>query len=99
MDAILFTRDCGATDSYSSQISVLASGEDEDDGGNAFISDANHGAAQTNASGGPWVDMQWTSETELRVHYATGSRLFRSKGSVGAISISYLETSAQVGAP
>jgi len=89
MTAVLYQRDCGATTGYSSQISVLRSGDEPSGSGNAFVADADHGAARVAAWGGPWVEMKWLAPQRLRIRYDGKARLFRSDESVKGVSIRY----------
>jgi hypothetical protein len=58
-------------------------------GGNAFVADDDHGAARAGDWEGSWAEMKWLSPERLRIRYATKSRVFRQKGSVSGVSISY----------
>ncbi len=88
-DAVIFQRDCGATTGFSTQISVLPSGAQPIDSGNAFRADDDHGAARTGAWGGPWAEAKWLSSNKLLVRYAAKSRLFAQNQNVSDVAISY----------
>ena len=85
----MFQRDCGATTGFSTQISILAAGEQPAASGNAFSADDDHGAARAGKWGGPWAEMKWLSPDHLLVRYATKSRLFERKDEVDGVRISY----------
>ncbi len=89
LDAILFQRDCGATTGFSTQISIVAKGRDELGPGNVFIADADHGNAKIGEWGGPWATMNWNSNTDLRVQYAVGSRVFVQEQEIRGVRIVY----------
>ena len=87
--AVLFQRDCGATTGFSTQISILDANDKPSGGGNAFVADDDHGAARVGDWEGSWAEMKWLSPERLRIRYATKSRVFKQKGSVSGVSISY----------
>ncbi|RZT46399.1 hypothetical protein EV283_3346 [Sphingomonas sp. BK036] len=87
--AVLFQRDCAATTGFSTQISILVANDKPSGGGNAFVADDDHGAARVGDWEGSWADMKWLSPERLRIRYATKSRVFKQKGSVSGVSISY----------
>lgn len=91
--ATLFHRDCGATTSFSTQISVLATGGKVSGGGNAFIADDNHDAAAVGPWRGSWADVQWLSPNHLLVRYAAKSRIFKHADEVAGVRITYQQTS------
>jgi hypothetical protein len=88
--AVLFTRNCGATTDYTSEISILPLHESPSDGGNVFAADSNHGAASTLEGGGPIVVMSWTSPNALSVSYAAEARAFAKENKVRGVEITYL---------
>jgi len=60
-DAVVFTRDCGATTDYSTQVSLIRRGDHlRDQGGNVFISPHATGA-----------QVEWVSPDTLLVHYGS----------------------------
>src|SRR5689334_1844736 len=60
LEAVLFQRDCGATTDFSTQVSIVPTGERlADQGGNAFVADANHDRAPRAAWGGPHASISW----------------------------------------
>lgn len=87
--AVLFRRDCGATTSFSTQLSVLRTGEDEQGSGNAFRADADHGATALGEWDGPWAEISWLASDHLLVRYAERSRIFRQKDEVSGVRITY----------
>jgi hypothetical protein len=85
----LFERSCGATTGFSTQISVLGRGEVSTGSGNAFIADANHGAAPLGEWGGPWAEIQWLANEHVLIRYAQGSRVFEKDEQVSGVKITY----------
>lgn len=90
--AILLERDCGATTSFSTQISVAQVGEQPSGRGNVFIADDNHGAAVTGHWGGPWAEVKWLAPNHILVRYAAKSRIFRQTEKIDGIVVSYEAT-------
>lgn len=91
MKAVLFSRDCGASTDFSSQISILRADEALSGGGNAFSADSDHGAAKTGSWGGPTVEIAWISASTLSVSYASRARIFKSEREVNGVSLAYAE--------
>jgi hypothetical protein len=88
-DAVLFQRDCGATTGFSSQISLVAAGENIDSSSPLYRADDDHGAAQVGAWGGPWTEAKWIAADKLLVRYAERSRIFEQDEYSDGISVSY----------
>ncbi|NCQ48226.1 MAG: hypothetical protein GW800_05015 [Sphingomonadales bacterium] len=88
-EAVMFQRDCGATTGFSTQISVLESGDPLSGGGNTFRADDDHGAARIGAWGGSWAEMNWLSTDQLLIRYAANSRLFEQDTDVSGVEIIY----------
>jgi hypothetical protein len=87
--AIMFQRDCGATTSFSTQISVVERGKDASGGGNTFRADDDHGVAADGSWGGPWAEMKWLAPNHLLIRYAAKSRPFAQEDEVSGVKISY----------
>jgi len=85
----MFQRDCGATTGFSTQISILESGDQLAGSGNTFRADDDHGAARTGAWGGSWAEMNWLSKDQLLIRYAAHSRLFEQDADVSGVEIIY----------
>jgi hypothetical protein len=85
----MFQRDCGATTGFSTQVSVVAQGEQPFGSGNAFRADDDHGAAAAGTWGGPWAEIRWLAPGQLLIRYAAKSRLFEQEDEVSGIRISY----------
>lgn len=89
-EAVLFQRDCGATTGFTTQISVVETGEEVSGGGNTFVADDDHGKARVGAWEGPWAEINWLSENRIQIKYARKSRIFDRSETVGPIEIVYL---------
>jgi hypothetical protein len=87
--AVLFQRDCGATTSFSTHVSVLDQGAKLTGSGNAFSADDDHGAAAVGDWGGPWAEVSWLAPDHLLVRYAAKSSLFEQKGKISGVRTSY----------
>jgi hypothetical protein len=88
--AVVFERNCGATTGFSTQVSIVSSRDSlSSEPGNIFIADTDHGAAPAAAWGGPDVQIQWGSNTQLTVSYHRGARVFRRATSHSGIEILY----------
>ncbi len=79
--AVAFTRDCGATTGFSTQVSILKAGQSlSNEGGNVFTADA---------TGGLYLD--WNSDRELVISYPRGLRTFRKTTEYEGVIIQYKE--------
>jgi hypothetical protein len=85
--AVLFDRFCGANTDRSHQVSILAPGERPRGGGNAFVSDDNHGAAPRRD--GSYVALRWLSPKDLLIAYEARARTFKKADQVDGVSIVY----------
>lgn len=66
LKAVVFTRDCGATTEYSTQLSILnASDQLGNDGGNTFAMDEGD------------LDVRWTGNRTLSLGHKSGEREYR----------------------
>jgi hypothetical protein len=82
----MFSRDCGATTGYSTQVSVLDTGDAPTGAGNALVAD---GGTVATAWGGPWVEVAWLGPDRLLIRYDSRARIFQKPGSVDGVAISY----------
>ena len=87
--AVLFQRDCGATTSFSTQVSIIGPGDEASDGGIAFRADDDHGAASAGSWGGPWAEVKWLAADHLLISYAAKSRIFQQTDRVNGVRITY----------
>lgn len=90
LKAVVFRRDCGATTDFSTQVSILAIEEQlENESGNVFTADADHGAAPMYEKGGPVVTVQWIERDKLTVFRSPSARVFRSVDKRASVHITY----------
>lgn len=84
MRAVLFSRDCGATTGFSTQLSILLINESlPGTSGNVFIEDGNHGASEY------WAKVRWDSPKRIVVSYPSHARLFRKETLVKGVAVIY----------
>lgn len=89
--AVVFTRDCGATTGFSTQVSVLRTGQRPRGGGNALILDDDHGHAPAPPGQGPAVAVRWLAPTELELRYDGRARVFTAVSHVGGVAVTYVK--------
>lgn len=87
--AALFQRDCGATTGFSTQISIIAPGEETVGAGDAFRADDDHGAAAVGEWGGPWAEVKWLAADHLLIKYAAKSRVFERADQIDGVRLTY----------
>jgi len=75
--AVVFSRDCGATTGFSTQVSVLPAGREPSGAGNVFGADGDHGRAPAGPGGGPVVHVRWLGRRTLEVRYDGRARIFK----------------------
>jgi hypothetical protein len=92
--AVAFERSCGATTGFSTQVSVDPMTSRWVVGsGNAWIADSNHGAAPSAIWGGPDVQLEWLSNTELVVTHHPAARVFKAEEIVSRVKVTYASSS------
>lgn len=91
--AVVFERNCGATNGFSTQVSVIKSGTNlPNEGGNLFVADTNHNAAPSGAGGGPSVHVAWVGRSTIRIEHHPLARLIKAQPSYNGIRIEYVAT-------
>jgi hypothetical protein len=87
---IIFTRDCGATTDFSTQVSLLPYKELlKNITGNIFVADSNHGKAETWKHGGPKVSASWNTNNEIVLTISINARISKAIKTIRDIKISY----------
>lgn len=87
---VIFTRDCGATTGYSTQVSLLPQDDNlKNDGGNIFIADTDHGKAPAGPAGGPMIIAAWESNDKIKLKYNEQARIFKAEEEFKGIKINY----------
>lgn len=77
--AVVFNRNCGATTSFNTQLSITeANDKPLEEGGNVFVVDGNVP-----------LKIQWLSETKLFVAGGRGVKVFRQEELAKGVAISY----------
>jgi hypothetical protein len=78
--AVVFIRDCGATTGFSTQVSVLPSGEElPNDRGNVLVLD-----------GTVPIVLSWLSESSLAIGGIGNAKVFRQEAAVANTQVSYV---------
>lgn len=91
LKAVAFARDCGASTDYSTQISLLSSDDKlENEAGNLFIADRDHGRVEAGPGGGPTANIRWLSDREVQISYPRFARTFKTTAELRNIRVSYL---------
>jgi hypothetical protein len=86
MDAVVFTKDCGATTGFNVQVSIVESGADPGDRGNAFISYGQYSRQGIPERG---INAWWVGET-LWIRYPAEEQVFVKEVSVSGTPVRYL---------
>jgi len=77
--AVVFSRNCGATTGFNTQLSVLAKGGAvPSEAGNTFI-----------AGGSLALKVRWVSESELVVTGHQGAKIFKQEKLANGVTVSY----------
>lgn len=91
LKVVTFQRDCGATTSFSTQVSILPSANAlENASGNIFVADTNHGAAPAGQNGGPEVQVKWLSDTHLQIQHHSLVRIHRVESEFEGVKVEHL---------
>ena len=78
-DAVVFSRNCGATTGFNTQVSVVRAGEKlPTDGGNVFI-----------ANGTLPISVKWETDTRLRIGGIGGASPLKKEAKVSNVEVSY----------
>ncbi len=89
---VIFTRDCGATTGFSTQVSVIARDKDlRNKPGNIFIVDCDHGKAPAGQGGGPVVKAGWDDNGKIFLQHHENARVFKAESGYKGIEITYYE--------
>ena len=90
-DAVIFERSCGATTDFSTQVSVLPSGDLPKTIGNVFVADADHGKAPRAPWGGPDVSVRWLAPNILELTYDSRARVFAQVPAIDGTTLVYVQ--------
>jgi hypothetical protein len=82
MKVVVFTRDCGATTDFSTQVSVLRVSESTPNGGgNVLVLDGDHGRASRS------VAVRWVDAHTVELSHDAAARVFKAQTSINGIRI------------
>ena len=88
LKAVVFSRSCGATTGFSTQVSVLSAHDAlPDAGGNAFVADADHGLAPVGSHGGPRVRLRWEDDGQLVIAHHPLARVLKGPDHAAGVAI------------
>jgi hypothetical protein len=90
-EAVIFTRDCGATTGWGTNVSVVRPGAGRPRGpGNVFRAEWHRGAQPDSARGGPPVLVEWRAPAQLWIAYDDRVEVFMRRPTVGHINVEYV---------
>ena len=91
LNAVVFERSCGATTGFSTQVSILRSGEVlENEGGTLFAADTDRGRAPSGVGGGPEVRFRWLSASAAELQHNPHVRIFRAQKNAEGVEVVYI---------
>ena len=93
--AVVFQRACDATTGFSTQVSLLGSGELASTAGNVFVANTDHEQAPAGPGGGPAITVEWVGADTLVIHHDTRARIFRSDTLHDGITVRYVPRSSR----
>src|SRR5258706_8051868 len=88
---VIFTRDCGATTGFSTQVSVIESDDklEKNDNGNILIMSDKTGDGLTFENGGAKVKARWDGNNDLRIYFDQRTETSKQRNRIEDIKISY----------
>lgn len=91
LKAVVFSRGCGATSGFSTQISLLRAVDVlPNDSGKLFVADTDHGQAPSGENGGLALKLRWIADDQLRIEYPALARVFKSEPSSQGVRLEYV---------
>jgi hypothetical protein len=92
-EAVVFTRDCGATTGWAANVSIMRPGAGHPRGpGNVFR--AEWRLAQPDSAGQPAVLVEWRTPTRLRIVFDDRVEPFMQQSTAGRLSLEYVTVRA-----
>jgi hypothetical protein len=77
---VVFERNCGATNDFSTQISILDSDEDlGNENGNLFVGDSDHGRAILSDKNVIHTNINWQNNKTILIEVDSSARIFVNK--------------------
>jgi hypothetical protein len=90
LKALIFTRDCGATSGYSTQLSIIENSDQlEDETGNTFILSDKVEDGLSFDNGGAKIEVIWTGDNSVTVYFDKRTEFTKQKEEIGDIKITY----------
>ena len=91
LNAVVFERSCGATTGFSTQVSILRSGEVlENNGGTLFAADTDRGRAPSGVGGGPEVRFRWLSASTAELQHHPHVRISTAQKKAEGVEVVYV---------
>jgi hypothetical protein len=90
--AYVFTRDCGATTDYATNVAIGRQGENPAEALIVFTADANRGAALQEQGGAIWLRAVWTGPRALSIAFAEKGRVFRKVDAANGATVRFRES-------
>jgi hypothetical protein len=89
-DAVLYELNCGATTSFSTQVTLVPHGEViKDEPGNMFTADDNDHQAPLGPGNVVRVDLRWLAPDSLELAYDPRARIFQRADRIGRVRVLY----------
>lgn len=89
---VIFCRNCGATTDFSTQVSILKVDEKlENESGNIFSADSEHGKAKTDENSSISIKAKWLNNNKVIITYDKNARTFKTENSLDEIEIEYIK--------
>jgi carboxymethylenebutenolidase len=94
LKAVIFSRDCGATTGFSTQVSVLPPSATlrASDAGNVFVVEGHPETAATEGVGPHALGVRWVGRNRLRILHDPRVRIVKAERSIAAVRIEYVPT-------
>ena len=93
---VVFERSCGATTDFSTQASLIGVAQAlDDEAGNAFIADTDHGRAPRADHGGPALDVLWLDASTVQLTHDVRTRVFHALAERDGVKITYVKSRAR----
>lgn len=89
LKAVIFTRNCGATTGFSTQVSLIPITENLSNTGGNILTTSSNGKAPIWKHGGIPVEVNWESKERLKISYHRGAETFTKEVNFQGITIIY----------
>jgi hypothetical protein len=88
--AVVFSRSCGATTDFSTQVSIVSNVRSLEGSGNVFVAETHDEKAPGGPGGGPVVVARWLDARTLEIRYDDRARVFQRSASRDDIDVRYV---------